>query len=321
MDYGQLIREAWQMTWRHRFLWPLGLLAGGVTGGSYGGGWGGGPAQRPDEPRSPAPPTPGVDLTPADVARWAAENAGLIAAAVAVLALLGLLLLIVSVIAQGGMARATIDLAGGRETTFGGTWRAGRRLFWRFVGLWLLLAAAGLVVAAVVGGFAALVAGLAAAGDAGWPAALVGLAVGLPLVLAGIVAGVVVSIILPYAQRAIAVGGIGPLAALRAGWLVLRAHPGASLLVWLLNLALGIAAGLAIGIAMLAVLVVLGIPGALVWSVAGFGAPTVAYLVVGGLLALAALLTLIGLSNAFFWSYWTLAYLRLAGRPEGQPVP
>jgi hypothetical protein len=31
MDYGALIRAAWQTTWRHRLLWVLGLFAGGVV--------------------------------------------------------------------------------------------------------------------------------------------------------------------------------------------------------------------------------------------------------------------------------------------------
>ena len=32
MDYRQLIREAWVATWRYRFLWVLGILAGGGVG-------------------------------------------------------------------------------------------------------------------------------------------------------------------------------------------------------------------------------------------------------------------------------------------------
>ena len=35
MNYPTLIAEAWAMTWRYRFLWVLGLLAG-ITGGTMG---------------------------------------------------------------------------------------------------------------------------------------------------------------------------------------------------------------------------------------------------------------------------------------------
>jgi hypothetical protein len=34
----------------------------------------------------------------------------------------------------------------------------------------------------------------------------------------------------------------------------------------------------------------------------------------GGLLLIAGVLTLIGICNTFFWSYWILVYLRLSGR-------
>ena len=31
MEYGVLIRQAWSTTWRYRFLWLLGVLAGGSS--------------------------------------------------------------------------------------------------------------------------------------------------------------------------------------------------------------------------------------------------------------------------------------------------
>ena len=33
MDYAAVIRDAWRLTWRNRFLWILGLFAGGAVGG------------------------------------------------------------------------------------------------------------------------------------------------------------------------------------------------------------------------------------------------------------------------------------------------
>ena len=36
MKYGQLMRDALQITWRHPFLWVLGLFAGGAAGMSHG---------------------------------------------------------------------------------------------------------------------------------------------------------------------------------------------------------------------------------------------------------------------------------------------
>ena len=55
MDYGALVSRAWNLTWRHRFLWILGLFAGGGVS-SCGSGAGGGGEGR----WGPIPATPGV---------------------------------------------------------------------------------------------------------------------------------------------------------------------------------------------------------------------------------------------------------------------
>ena len=312
MDYGRLIRDAWQITWRHPFLWVLGLFAGGTAGASFVGGGDGGASG----PTANGRPLPGVEFAPDAVALWAADHVGLIVAVAALLLLVGLVLLGVSLIAQGGLARATADFASGRSSSLGRAWRTGLRLFWRYAGLWLLLVVTVAVVGAVVAAFVALVVSLTGVvQQAAWvvaPAILVGLV----LVPAGIAAGVVASIVVLFAQRAIAVHDVGPLAALRDGWLVLRGHPGASLLVWLVDVALSVAAGLLITIAMVAAVVVLGIPAAALWAVFELTAPTIAYLAVAAVAALAVLLALISVTNTFFWTYWTLAYLRL--RTAGQ---
>ena len=94
----------------------------------------------------------------------------------------------------------------------------------------------------------------------------------------------------------------------------MTAHLGDSLMTWLINVVLTLAyviAGLA---GLLGILVVLGGMGALVFAFAGFTAPTFAYVGVGSLIFIAVVLTVTGMANTFFWTYWTLAYLRLSGR-------
>ena len=51
MDYGAVLRRAWQITWTYRFLWALGLLAMFTEGGG-GGGFGGGNFNIPTMPSS-----------------------------------------------------------------------------------------------------------------------------------------------------------------------------------------------------------------------------------------------------------------------------
>src|SRR5215212_3185685 len=127
------------MTWRHPFLWVLGLFAGGAAGASFGGGGGGGDHARP---RMDGTHLSGVDFGPEAMMAWATGHVGMIVGIAALLVLVVLTLLVVSLIAQGGMAGATAELATGRPSSFGRAWRAGVHLFWRYAGLWLLLLAA-----------------------------------------------------------------------------------------------------------------------------------------------------------------------------------
>jgi len=252
---------------------------------------------------------------------WATDHLALIVGVIAGLLLVGLVLSIVSLIAQGGLASATAELAGGRESSPGRAWRTGLHLFWRFAGLWLLLIAAALAIGTLVAAFVALVIGLVTLTQNTALVVAPAVLVGLVLVVAGIAAGIVASIVVPFAQRAIAVRDIGPLAALRDGWQVLRARPGASLLVWLLNLALTFGVGLLVTIALVVALLILGIPAALLWSAFELSAPTMVYLSAAGLVVFALLLALAAVSNTFMWTYWTLAYLRLrSDQPTDEPA-
>jgi hypothetical protein len=108
------------------------------------------------------------------------------------------------------------------------------------------------------------------------------------------VAALTVSIVVAFAQRAIA---------------VTCTHLGESLLTWLVNVAFALATSIALVMGVLGVLVVPGGVGALAFALAGLSAPPLAF--VG---FIAAVLTMVGVANTFFRSFWTLAYLRLSGR-------
>jgi hypothetical protein len=320
MEYGRIVREAWQITWRHPFLWILGLFAGGAASSSLnfqGGGQTGAAPWRDVGALLPR----GADVRAADLTRWAGDHIGLIAGAVGLVLLIGLVMLAISLIAQGGLAGATAELAAGRESTAGRAWRTGLHLFWRYAGLWLLLALTIVVVVGLLASFAALVVVLSSAVEqAAWVIAPA-IVVGFVLVLAGLAAGLAVSMVVPFAQRAIAVQDVGPLAALAEGWRVVRAHPGTSLLVWLLDVGLSIASALVIGLAMLVTIMVLTVPAIGMWAAFAWSTPTIVYLVLAGAVALAILLTLASVSNTFIWSYWTLAYLRLRSQPQAGAGP
>ncbi len=321
MDYGSLIRDSWNLTWRYRFLWLLGILAGGAVGMPRGGDnvtW---QANRSDLRQLP----PEVAREMEAISGWVVANAALLIAVAALVVLAALVLLVLSFVAQGAMARATAELATGQGTSLGAAWREGLHFFWRYVGMWALLVAAGILVALVVGGVVALAvgAGLFAVNLAEVPAvltvALVAI-VAIPFAIAAVVAGIGVTIVVAYAQRAIAVEDVGPVRALTDAWNLFRGHLGTSLLVWLVNVALSIGVGIAIGAVVVVLLAVLGGLGFLVWSAVGLTAGTVSYGVLAGILFFAGLLLFLGVANTFFWNYWTIAYLRLSGQTPSPVV-
>ncbi|HEU5316631.1 MAG TPA: hypothetical protein VFX49_11015 [Chloroflexota bacterium] len=339
MDYGALIRQAWETTWRHRFMWVLALFAGGAVGAGGRNGMGfrfGGPrgwdrigertdagdfgpfrAWRGGEGWRLPDGAEGVQRVAEGLVQWGIAHIALIAAGIALLVMLGIGLLVLALIARGGMAEATVDLATGRSSSLGRAWRTGTRLIWRYAGLWLVLAGIGLAVAIVVGGTVA--AGVGAAALTGAPRlfAVLGALVGIPLALAAIVCGIALSVVVAYAERAIYAEDTGPIDALRTGWHTLRANLGTSALLWLINLAMVVGIGIVGALIGLTLVVALGGAGVAIWAAAGWSAPLFAYGAVGALALLAAALTAGAVANTFFWNYWSLAYVRLTGRDAG----
>lgn len=203
-----------------------------------------------------------------------------------VAAALAAVLLVISAVARAAITQATLELERGEGADAAGMLHAGARWFWRFLGLLVLL---GLGGAAVVG-----------------LAALAAISLGtIGAVLSAVVmtVGVVASIVLTYAERATIAYDLAPRAALSHGWRLFQSRPGSSLLIWMLNVCLAFAAAL---------LAMIGL-GTLLMFVDGLGVLTL-------LLLGAALLLMAAIANTFFWSYWTLAYVRLeAARTTALP--
>jgi len=336
MNYTRLVQEAWRTTWEHRWLWVLGLFAGGAVGGFSFGGGGNGAQWRMDDGRGLTNDMPGVipgtgggiaqaEAVARQASEWVAANYLLLGGIAVGLLVLGIASLILAPVAQGAMAEATSDYAEGRATTLANAFRTGVHLFWRYVGLWVLLMAAAFIVAGAIAALgAAAFIGISAAGDSTRGVAIgVAILLGIPLLLALIAGGVAVSIAVAYAQRAIAHERVGPIPALREGFDLLRHHLRVSLMAWLLNVLLAIGSAIGIGALVAATVAVLGVVGAGIWLSAGVAAG-LAFVVLAVTAVVAEALTLVGASNTFFWSYWTLTYLSLIapGAPsEAAAVP
>jgi hypothetical protein len=314
MNYGSTIRTAWQLTWRHRFLWILGLFVPSTVAN-----WSAGSGQRAGStPVTGANSGNGGTIPPevagamGEAGRWVGANWGIILAAIGLMLVIGLAFLVISLIAQGGMAHATVALAQGQPVTLGTAWRRGVALIWRFVGLWLILLGLGMLLALVLGATAAtLVAAVGTASEL-W-AALVLLVLAMIAIVVPVAIGVTITA--TFAQRAMVTGDYGPIAGLRQGWHVLRDHLGTSALAWLIAVGLGIAASVVIGLGVLATLVLLALPAVGLFVTGGLSASLIAYAVVALLAIVAAGWLMSAIANTFFWTYWSLVYVQLTEPP------
>jgi hypothetical protein len=318
MHYINLIKRAWQITWRHKVLWIFGILlalasgGGGSGGGGSSSGGGGGAF----------PPIPGLQHF----------NPGLILG-FSVLCCCLLLILIVALTIVRYVARTAlyrgvdqIEAAGAAPT-----WREGFRLGWsnRAFRLWLLDLIVWIPFAVVALVLLALGAtpllllivdnpvarGIGIAGTIGLEMLIIGLL---------IVAGIVLSALGQFWSREIAIADRNLGESITTGYRLVRGRLKEVGVMWLLMAAIGLGFGLVMlpiffGVIMLALAVGGGLGYALfrltdsvLWALA-VGLPPFL------LIMLVPLMLIQGVYLVFESSTWTLTYREVAGR--GAIVP
>jgi hypothetical protein len=305
MNYGDLLSEAFRLTWRNRFLWFFGFFVAGAGGSfNFPANFGG---QQGQAPFGPA----------AGPLRWISENLVLfLTAVISVVVVLALVFIVLSIISHGALAESVAALHRGETRGFGSAFRAGTANFWRVLGLKVLflLMALGLTLLiflpVVLGGIAVF----SLTDSTGLRVLAVVLGV-IFVFVALIVVFLPFAIVNQFALRELVVNRRRILESIAGGFGLFRRNIGRSLLVWLIQLAVM----LGLGIAVLVVLVIFGAillgPAIALFATDHATAGVVAG-VVGGVLFLVPLFVISGALGAFNHAYWTLAYLRLVEPPE-----
>jgi len=303
VNYGELLSEAFRLTWRNRFLWFFGFFVAGASSNfptNFGN-------QLAEGPSGPA----------AGPLRWISENLALfITAVISVVVVLTIVFLVLWVISHGALAESVSALHRGETRRFGPAFRAGTSNFWRVLGLKVLffLMALGLALLIFLPVALGGVALFSLTDSTGLRVLAVVLGV-LFVVVALVVVFLPFAIINQFALRELVVSRRRTLESISGGFGLFRRNVGRSLLVWLLQLAVM----LGLGIATLVVLLIFGAiflgPAIALFATERMAAGIVAG-VVGGLLFLIPLFVISGALGAFNHAYWTLAYLRLAEPPE-----
>jgi len=313
VSYSDIIKDAFWIAWRNRFMWFFGFFLSGAAGSFVSptnfGGFG---VSGEDVSTGGVPPWLFT------LGQWIQENLVLFVVLVVGLVLSVVLVWLVLVaISRGALAESVAAIDRGEERRFSSTWRAGTRYFWRVLGqiiviflIWLGL----MLVICLLGTLVAVVTFAATDSVAVRVLAVVlGAILLFPLL---VVVFVVLGIVGQFALRALVVGGDGVLASIGTGYHLFQRNLGRSLLLLLIQI--GIALG--VGGAMFAVLslagLLLSVPVTLLSS-SELDAASIAVAMVFGLIFSIPFIVITSAIGVFHQAYWTLAYLRLTEHPEG----
>jgi hypothetical protein len=305
MNYGDLIRDAFRITLRNRFLWFFGFFAGGTGSNFLGNVPSGGGNFNPDDFRQSSTMLSAIQLG------QGLSNAVLIVGIVIVVLILALFFIFLAIVSQGALADSVAAIDRGEGRRFGTAFGSGMGNFWRVLGYYVLffLVALGLLVVIAIP-VAILVGGTFAATQSTGARISVAVVVGLLAFLLLIVVFIPLSIIAQYALRDIVVRRERVLGSVASGYSLFRRNIGRSLLLWLIQIGLSIGIAIAFILVILIVGLVLFIP-TIALAVAGSSTGAVIAGVIAGLILLPILLVLSGAIGTFSHAYWTLAYLRL----------
>jgi len=306
MNYGDLIRDAFRITWHNRYLWFFGFFVGLGSGGGGGGGGGGTGGGRDLDEQSSAEI---ASVSALAVQQGPFDNVLLIVALVVLV--IFLVFFVLYVISQGGLTESVAAIDRGERRRFSSTWRA-RLSYFRRVLVQVLLFLGIMIGLLLAGGIpiALLVAGAFATDSSALQVLAVVVAVPLAVALL-IVVFILLAIVRQFARRELVVRGVGVVDSVGTGYRLFRRNMGRSLLVWLIQLGIMLGAGIALIIALLIVGLVLFLP-TIILAVTGYTTAAIIAGVVAGLILLPLFIVASGALGTFNHSYWTLAYLRLA---------
>ncbi|MBK8987888.1 MAG: hypothetical protein IPM39_17775 [Chloroflexi bacterium] len=251
MDYGQVIADAWRITWNNKYLWVLGFLAALTSVGSSGNSsrysFGEGDFANPDQ-----------------AMRMGALALGL----VCIFGIIGIILWLVSIAARAGLVDAVNRLDDGETLTLGKAFAAGRQAMWRLLGVYIIT-----YLPLILVGFVVTIVAIVATGGAVAMSTIAqnpdelltgGMAGGLGLlalclclfVCAPIPVGFVLSFVAEFGVRATVINKLRVTDSIRHGWQVFRANLGPVILLSILLFVIGIMVGLVLSMIMLPVALV-----------------------------------------------------------------
>jgi hypothetical protein len=260
MDYGHLLRKAWDLVWNNKWLFLLGLLAalaqpGGNNGGSSN--WNVPSDEAPTYEEGETLPEGDLNLEDifgedaAVVMPFMALGTGVLVLFVIIAMLIGIAFWSVSTIAHGGLVAGVNTLAGGGTSSFAEAWSAAWKKGWRLIGIALIPAIPVVVMALIV--FFLAFGAITSAVTLAEPDAIAKVAAGLgatgliAVCLMGIFA-VVLNVWHHFARRACMIEDTGVFESYRRSWEVIRDNFGNVVVLFIIIVMIWLGLGLVLAI-------------------------------------------------------------------------
>ena len=243
MDYGRLMNRAWAIVRDNLFLILLGVLMA-LTSGSFNGS-GTNYNFSGDNLQSNQPDA--TTFTMPDIPAW---SIGVAIAAIGFAMLIGLILWVLSVAAHGGLVGGVNGIEDGQQMTFGTSWRRGWTRIGALVGISiipalpiLLMVGIGLFSVLTTVGLSQIFSGdvgstlTAVVGSTSFILFAIGFCIILPIAL-------ILSLLAGLAVQACVGEGLGIMASYRRAWHVISQNLGPAIILFLIQLAIGLGLGL-----------------------------------------------------------------------------
>lgn len=303
MDFGKVLTRSWEIIRKNKVLWIFGILAS--CGGQY---------RSSSFNYSYDSSSTSNGQLPPGIEQWinqleARFNAIpeeqlilIIVGLIGLFLLIGLLFFFIGVFGRVGLIKGAQQAEGGRSLGFGQLARDASDLFWRAVGLNLLLAIIPIAVGLVFG----IAAVLFTVGTLG-----IGAICLIPLACLLVPLFIAYGVYIELANLALVTEELGVMDSLSRGWDVLRSNVGNVTVMALILIIGGGVIGFLIGLPIVAV-----VAPAVIGGIAGTQDAFTTGLTISAIclvLALPVLILLGGILQSYIHSAWTLTYLELTG--------
>lgn len=293
MDYLKLIKEAFLITWKNKFLWIFGLFAGGGFGWSWNG------FNYQFEGKDTQQVLSFAQLN--QIKSWFYQHETMIYILVGLITLLFFLFCLFLIISKGSIIGGVAEISQNKKMDFKSTFLIGWHHFWRVLALGILMV---FIYLLVLGILALPVVVLVLT-----KLTVLAIILGILLGLAYFVFLFLSSLVFIYAYRFLIIEKTRIIESINLAYRFFLNHWKQILLIWLINFGLGIGWAIALlmgGLLVGGILVAIGVGLYFVSKIV-----LLVYAIIVGLALFISLLILVAGFNTFISSIWTLSYLEL----------